>query len=60
LYREGGKKWDDYRNRIYAKILHEQNQEGAWDQGYVGTVYTTAINLTILQLEHGALPIYQR
>ena len=25
-----------------------------------GPIYTTAINLTILQLENGALPIYQR
>jgi len=32
----------------------------SWSQGYIGPVYTTAINLTILQLENGALPIYQR
>jgi hypothetical protein len=31
-----------------------------WDQGYIGPVYTTAINLTVLQLEKGMLPIYQR
>ena len=29
-------------------------------QGYIGNVYTTASNLTILQLDRGALPIYQR
>jgi hypothetical protein len=28
--------------------------------GFIGPVYTTAINLTILQLESGSLPIYQR
>ncbi len=60
LYREGGKKWEDYRDKVFAKILSEQAEDGAWNQGYVGTVYTTAINLTILQLERGALPIYQR
>jgi len=33
---------------------------GYWPQGFIGPVYTTAINLTILQLENGTLPIYQR
>jgi hypothetical protein len=60
LYREGGKKWEEYRNKVYAQILSTVNQEGCWDQGFMGQVYTTAINLTILQLERGALPIYQR
>jgi hypothetical protein len=60
LYREGGKKWEEYRNKVYAQILSTANQEGCWDQGFMGQVYTTAINLTILQLERGALPIYQR
>ena len=31
-----------------------------WQQGYVGPVYTTALNLIILQLENAYLPIYQR
>ena len=60
LYREGGKAWDDYRARIYARILNEVNQEGFWEQGFMGPVYTTAMNLTILQLPRGVLPIYQR
>lgn len=59
-YREGGKKWEEYRDKIYARILSEAAADGSWSQGYIGTVYTTAINLTILQLENGALPIYQR
>ena len=63
LYREGGKKWEDYREKVNAKLLGEANDNGKfaiWNQGYIGPVYTTAINLTILQLENGALPIYQR
>ena len=32
----------------------------SWPQGYIGPVYTTATNLTILQLDRGTLPIYQR
>jgi hypothetical protein len=59
-YREGGKAWEDYRAKVFARILQEQNPDGSWVQGYIGPVYTTAINLTILQLENAALPIYQR
>ena len=61
LYREGGKAWETYREQGDARTSsHEQNQEGYWDQGYMGPVYTTAMNLTILQLQRGVLPIYQR
>ena len=60
LYREGGKSWEEYRNKISARILAEANQEGYWNQGMMGPVYTTAMNLTILQLQRGVLPIYQR
>ncbi len=62
-YREGGKEWDSYRDKIYAKLAGEATENGKyvlWNQGYIGPIYTTAINLTILQLENGALPIYQR
>ncbi|MBS0209327.1 MAG: terpene cyclase/mutase family protein [Planctomycetes bacterium] len=59
-YREGGATWTTYRNKIYNKILNEADADGSWPQGYLGPVYTTAVNLTILQLENGALPIYQR
>ena len=60
LYREGGEKWKAYRNEIYGKLVNEANSEGFWDQGFIGAAYTTAINLTILQLDRGTLPIYQR
>ena len=62
MYREGGKKWDDYRDKIYNRIVAEATtpQRRRWNQGYIGPIYTTAINLTILQLENGTLPIYQR
>lgn len=59
-YREGGKSWEEYRDKIYARIVSEASPDGSWTQGYIGAVFTTAINLTILQLENGALPIYQR
>lgn len=66
LYREGGQgddgaeEWDRYRDKIFRKIMSEQASDGSWTQGYVGTVYTTATNLTIMQLENANLPIYQR
>jgi hypothetical protein len=59
-YRTGGKKWEQYRDKVYAKILQEASRDGSWTQGYIGAVFTTSINLIMLQLENGALPIYQR
>jgi hypothetical protein len=60
LYRQGGKEWEDYRDKVHAKLLAEASPNGSWQQGYIGPVYTTACNLTILQLENANLPIYQR
>jgi len=60
LYCQGGEAWEKYRDRLYTRLIREANPDGSWSQGYIGPVYTTAINLTILQLEKGALPIYQR
>jgi hypothetical protein len=59
-YREEGKKWEEYRDKVYAKLVAEASPNGSWAQGYIGPIYTTAVNLTILQLENGTLPIYQR
>lgn len=60
LYREGGKSWETYRDTIDAKLVSEAAGDGSWSQGYIGPVFTTSVNLTILQLENAALPIYQR
>jgi len=60
LYRQGGREWETYRDKIFARIVSEAGGDGSWTQGYIGPVYTTAINLTILQLPKGVLPIYQR
>jgi hypothetical protein len=66
-YREGGERWERYRNEIRTKLLHEAQEvkigdkTGAeWTQGYIGPIYTTALNLIILQLDNACLPIYQR
>jgi hypothetical protein len=60
IYREGGKTWKKYRDKLYTRLISEANLDGSWNQGYIGPVYTTAMNLTILQLGNAALPIYQR
>jgi hypothetical protein len=60
LYREGGKEWDAYRDKIFARIVSEAGPDGSWNQSYIGAVYTTATNLIILQLPKATLPIYQR
>ncbi|MDX1964032.1 MAG: prenyltransferase/squalene oxidase repeat-containing protein [Pirellulales bacterium] len=63
VYREGGKLWQEYRDKMYVRLMNEAKSDGKvhyWDQGYIGPIYTTSINLTILQLEKAYLPLYQR
>ncbi len=55
MYREGGEKWKAYRDKIYSQPGNRsQRPKAIWNQGYIGPVYTTAINLTILQLDNGS------
>jgi squalene cyclase len=58
-YRQAGKDWDEYRDKITDRILAEASSSGSWYHGN-GPIYATAINLTILQLDDARLPIYQR
>lgn len=60
VYREGGTFWEDFRRKISDRISSEQNGNGYWTGGNVGPIYITSINLIILQLERGFLPIFQR
>jgi|TARA_Y100001934_G_C12227213_1_gene713593 hypothetical protein len=60
MYRMGEEKWSKYYGEIKKQLLRTQSSSGAWLEGYIGPVYTTSINATILQLENGFLPIYQR
>lgn len=54
------KDWEKYFDDIGRDLMRKQSTSGAWNEGHVGPVYTTAINCTILQLGKGFLPIYQR
>jgi hypothetical protein len=53
-------KWSEFRKSMFDYIRRNQNEDGAWRQNGIGPVYGAAINLTILQLENGTLPIYQQ
>ncbi len=59
-YRLGDDVWNKYFDQVRDKLLPGQSASGAWKEGHVGEVYVTAINATILQLDNGYLPIYQR
>ena len=58
-YRQGGKEWEEYRDRLFKELVRRAASNGSWS-GEIGQVYATAISLTILQLENGSLPIYMR
>jgi hypothetical protein len=52
--------WTKYKAAMFDHIVSTQNRDGSWSGGYIGPVFTTATYLTILQLDNGNLPIYQR
>jgi hypothetical protein len=53
--------WSKFKEATIQGILDSQDKtNGGWSQGYIGPVFTTSVNLTILQLDKGILPIYQK
>jgi len=60
MYRQGEDEYRKYFNDISEDILRKQSADGSWKEGHVGPVYTTALNVTILLMDNGYLPIYQR
>ncbi len=53
--------WTKYKEAMFPYIIDQQDKNsGSWNGGYIGPVFATTTNLTILQLEKGILPIYQR
>lgn len=53
--------WSKFKDATFQGILDNQDKtSGGWSQGYIGPVFTTSVNLTVLQLEKGILPFYQR
>ncbi|MBD3671983.1 MAG: terpene cyclase/mutase family protein [Planctomycetaceae bacterium] len=60
MYRQEEDEYRKYFNDISEDILRKQSADGSWKEGHVGPVYTTALNVTILLMDNGYLPIYQR
>jgi len=52
--------WSKYRETFFEFLARKQNKEGSWTGTAIGQVWTTCCYLTILQLDKGTLPIYQR
>jgi len=53
--------WTKYKESMFPYIIEQQDKTtGGWTGGYIGPIFATCVNLTILQLEKGILPIYQR
>jgi hypothetical protein len=57
--------WSKYRKALFDEYRRTQSADGSWSKESwtaqrVGPVYVTACYLTVLQLDKGALPIYQR
>jgi hypothetical protein len=54
--------WKKYRETFFDSVCRAQGNDGSWTQGGWGggPVYSTAIYLTILQLDNNCLPVFQR
>jgi hypothetical protein len=52
--------WSKYRKQMFDQIIKSQTADGSWNSGYIGPIFATSVYLTILQLDKGTLPIYQR
>ena len=56
--------WSKYRKATGDYLVRIQNEHGSWtgsqNWGHIGPVCASAIALTILQLDKGTLPIYQK
>ncbi len=52
--------WSKYRDLMFPYLIEQQKNTGEWENRGIGSVFATAVNLTVLQLEKGILPIYRR
>ncbi len=59
VYRQGEDEWSPFRDKLYEKIIGEQDSDGGWS-GNIGKIYVTSCNLIMLLMDRGFLPIYQR
>jgi hypothetical protein len=57
--------WSKYRKAMFDHLITRQSADGSWaGEGWygkgLGPVYVTACALTVLQLDNGVVPIFQR
>ncbi|MBY0230565.1 MAG: hypothetical protein K2W96_14870, partial [Gemmataceae bacterium] len=54
--------WTKYRKSFFDAAKSSQAADGSWGTSMWGggPIYITAINVAIMQLDKGMLPIYQR
>jgi hypothetical protein len=52
--------WKKYRAAVFGDIVRAQAADGSFAGSFPGVIYTTAVCLSILQLDNDCLPIYQR
>jgi len=55
--------WSKYRELLFTHLIKTQSADGSLTAGGgwgVGPIYTTAMYATIMQLDRGAVPFYQR
>jgi hypothetical protein len=52
--------WTGFRKNFFDFLAKTQLEDGHWNGVPIGSVYTACCYLTVLQLDKGALPIYQR
>jgi len=60
VYRQGPDVWKPYMTKLNNRLSASQRKDGSWEAGDIGEVYTAAINLIMMQMNNGYLPIYQR
>jgi hypothetical protein len=56
--------WTKYRKDTFDFLKRNQNGDGSWSGsgmwGHIGPVYATSMALTMMQLDKGVLPLFQR
>jgi hypothetical protein len=56
--------WSKYRKDTFDFLKRSQNGDGSWSGsgswGHIGPVYCTSMALTMMQLDKGVLPLFQR
>ena len=60
MYLSSEENWRMFFPKARQALVQRQADNGSWNTGRVGDVYSTAIALTALQLPYRHLPILQR